>query len=36
MTSYRLYVAYQALKSFTVTMLVIDALIAVYRVRTGL
>jgi hypothetical protein len=31
--SYRLYVAYQALKSYAVTMLIIDVLIALYKAR---
>jgi hypothetical protein len=35
MTSYRLYVAYQALKSFAVTMVVFDGLVLIYRLRTG-
>jgi hypothetical protein len=32
---YRLYMAYQALKSYTVTMVIIAGLAAIYRLRTG-
>lgn len=33
--SYRMFVAYQALKSYAVSMLIVDGLVLIYRMRVG-